>query len=171
MPKDPTPKQNDILDEIKAVDRAIRAQTLARILTQIKEKAKKVLELKEEVNALLEATGLSTEDIKRVIDFVNSLDEVQLTDSEKKEIRTDARSVVKNEKKTAEKKINESPQINFSQISPYKQVQNMAQSNMINAVGHTWVGNSADKPDYQVFMDNSSVVDFTDGRKSLSLKI
>src|SRR2546423_14706736 len=96
-------KKPDILDDIKRIDRAIRAKTLAEVLATLKEKAHEVLRLKEETNQLLEAAGVSTEDSKRIIDFVNSLDDVQLSETEKRSLREETKEEVSGIRKKAEK--------------------------------------------------------------------
>ncbi len=75
----------------------------------MKEKAKQILTLKEESIALLEAISLSEKDQKRVIDYVNNLEEISLTEVEKKEIRTRTKEQMKKEKKEVEKKIQSDP--------------------------------------------------------------
>lgn len=98
-------KDHDILDDVKKVEREIKVRTLAKVMEQIKDKAHEVLELKEEINALLEAAGVETDDIKRIIDFVNSLDSVQLSEADKREIRKDAKDDVRDDRKQVQQKI------------------------------------------------------------------
>jgi hypothetical protein len=118
MAKDEEDKKPDILDDIKRIDRAVRAKTLANVLSTLKEKAHEVLLLKEQTNMLLEAVGVSAEDAKRIIDFVNSLDDVQLSESEKQNLREDTREEVSEVKKKAEKKVNEAPTVMSGSVVP-----------------------------------------------------
>ncbi len=99
----------DVLDQIKAIELATRKKLLLNVLSDLKEKAKQILTLKEESIALLEAISLSEKDQKRVIDYVNNLEEISLTEVEKKEIRTRTKEQMKKEKKEVEKKIQSDP--------------------------------------------------------------
>src|SRR5260221_12827623 len=90
-------KEFDVLDQVRRLEKFRKAQVLVESIEEIKELAKEVLELKEKTNVLLEEIGLSVEDIKRVIDYVNSL--VKLTTSDKKRIREQA---IKSKEKTEE---------------------------------------------------------------------
>ena len=102
-------KPMDVLDEIKAIERVVRKKRLLAALTELKDKAHKILELKEECLSLLEAIGVSDEDQKRIIDYVNNSGDVVLSESEKKDIRTKAKEKEVSEKKKVETKIKEDP--------------------------------------------------------------
>ena len=102
-------KPVDILDEVKAIERAVRKKRLLAALTELKDKAHKILELKEECLSLLEAIGVSDEDQKRIIDYVNNSSDVALSESEKKDIRIKAKEKEVSEKKKVETKIKEDP--------------------------------------------------------------
>ena len=75
----------DVLDQVKKLEKVKKAQVLLESISDIKERAKKVLILKEEVNVLLEEIGLSKTDAKKIVDYVNS--KVELTKSDKESIR------------------------------------------------------------------------------------
>ena len=75
----------DVLDQVKKLEKVKKAQLLLESISDIKERAKKVLILKEEVNVLLEEIGLSKTDAKKIVDYVNS--KVELTKSDKDSIR------------------------------------------------------------------------------------
>jgi|SRR5882672_11540438 len=98
-------KTSDFLDEFKQVERAIRARALAKMLSTLKEKAHEILELKEYTNAVLEELGVEEADCKRLIDWVNSLEQVKLSKSDKESIRENSRRDVRKERKEAEKKM------------------------------------------------------------------
>jgi len=100
-------EKDDILSEVKKVEKLVKAQLLIKTLSDVKKKAREIVELKEETDAILEEIGLSAEDAKRVIDYVNSLKSVQLSESDKKEIREDTKKTVENMRESAEKKIEE----------------------------------------------------------------
>src|SRR5258705_327290 len=78
-------KEFDVLDQVRRFEKFRKAQVLVESIEEIKELAKDVLEAKERTNVLLEEIGLSAEDAKRVIDYVNSI--VKLTTADKKRIR------------------------------------------------------------------------------------
>ena len=98
-------KELDILDEVKKVEKITKAQLLRKAIKKIKDYAREIVELKEKTEIELEEIGIKSEDIKRVIDFVNSLPDVQLTDNDKKELRNQVKKSVQSERKGVEKEI------------------------------------------------------------------
>lgn len=105
--KDKTPltEIGDVLDQIKEVEKMVKAQALIKVLTSLKEYAREVLVLKEKTTALLAELGISETDSKRVIDFINNSPEVQLTETDKKDIQGKARETVKDKKKTSQEEL------------------------------------------------------------------
>jgi len=88
MSKDDKKEVNlDILDEVKKIEKMVQVAALRKMLVDIKKKARQILELKEETTYVLDELGISTEDSKRIIDFVNSLGEVKLSEEDKKDLR------------------------------------------------------------------------------------
>lgn len=102
-------KQLDIVDEIKKIEQTIRRKALLNVINDIKAKARKIIELKEETSTLLESLGINDIDSKRVIDFVNSLPDTQLSDSDKKDIKEKMSNEAKKQKTAASKKIEDAP--------------------------------------------------------------
>lgn len=140
----PQSKAPDVLEDIKKIDRAIRAKTLANTLAVLKEKAHEILTLKEQTASLLEAVGVSEEDRKRIIDFVNSLDDVQLSLTEKREIKDRAREEISETKKKAEKKVNESPAIMSGFVSvPSYTTTTSGSYNGLGGIQQNTLGNTA----------------------------
>ena len=162
-------KKPDVLEDIKRIDRAVRAKTLAQVLSTLKAKAHEILELKEKTNALLEAAGVSAEDAKRIIDFVNSLDDVQLSDEEKRKLREDARNEIAGVKKQAEKKVNESPVV----TSGYVNVPALTTTAGSETLGYGYyqsVGTWPHKENVGYSMSTSSV-NLCSGSSSLAVKL
>lgn len=102
----------DILDQIKRAELAIKQATLIKMMGDVKRMASQVLELKEKCTAMLSEIGLSADDVKRVIDFVNNLSSVQLNDADRETIRKWAKDEVQGKRKDIEKKIED-------KIKPY----------------------------------------------------
>ena len=100
-------KKEDILDSIKKIEKTVKLHVLLKSLEELKQKAKRVMELKEEAAALLEEADVNPKDIKRVIDFVN--ESIKLTDDDKVEIRKKMKEFVKDKKNDTQKEINKSP--------------------------------------------------------------
>lgn len=119
----------DILDQVKKVEKAIKAKVLIKKIGELKKIAKEVNELKEEMVATLEELGLSDKDIKRVIDFINELPDVKLTDREKKEIRETAQADVE------ETKAKEESEVEKMDITKLIGLSNMPTGNFVNAIG------------------------------------
>ena len=102
-------KKEDILYQVKKVEKAVKLNLLYRRLADLKVLARDVLEAKEESVMILEEIGVSQEDIKRVIDFINSSPEVQLSEADKKELRERVRKENKQEKEEVQKEIEKHP--------------------------------------------------------------
>jgi hypothetical protein len=97
--------KHDILDQIKKAEIVVKQALLVKMLGMVKQMSHDVLELKEKCTAILTEVGLSSEDVKRVIDFVNNLSSVQLNDSDREIIRKWAKDEVQGKRKDIEKKI------------------------------------------------------------------
>ena len=100
MSKEKEEQKLDILDEVKKVENVVRVAALRKMLAEIKKKARQILELKEETTCILEELNVSAEDTKRIIDFVNSLSGVKLSEKDKKDLRQRIKKNIFNEKKT-----------------------------------------------------------------------
>jgi len=107
MTKEEIANKPDILDDIKNMEKLVKVRTLQKAMSSIKEKARKILELKEETTAILDSLEISSEDSKRIIDFVNSLTEVKLTEDDKKSIRDRVKSTIKDSKETISRKLSD----------------------------------------------------------------
>lgn len=111
-------KQPDILDDIRAMERMTKRLVLIKMLSEIKKMAHDILELKEKGLVLLEEVGISKEDSKKIIDFVNSQSSVKLSESDIKSIREWAKAKVEGQTAEVEKKIDKSD--NFPILGSYK---------------------------------------------------
>ena len=97
----------DILEDVKKIERFKKAQVLAEAIGEIKSYAKEVLVLKEKTDLLLEEIGISKEDSKRIIDYVNSL--AKLTEVDKKDIREEVKRVKSKKEEKVEEKMEKNP--------------------------------------------------------------
>lgn len=117
------PKENqdkDILDEVKTIEKMTKRYLIIKTLGSLKKKARQVLEMKEECTFTLAELGIDEKDVKRIIDFVNNLPEVQMTDEDRKELKERCRRILKDEKEKIEKKMDEvKPLIPFYGDSVY----------------------------------------------------
>jgi len=114
--KNEVKKEDDILSQIKEVERIKKQVLLMRSIKQLRIIAKKVLSAKKEMDYLLEELFLSKEDKKRVIDFINSQEDVQLNKSEKKNIKDQVKKELEGEKK----KIEEQEEKQWVNLKSYK---------------------------------------------------
>jgi hypothetical protein len=94
----------DVLDNIKKVEKAIKAKILIEKIGELKKYAKEINVLKEQSLATLEELNLSEKDVKRVIDYINELPDVKLTEREKNDIH-DEISDDMTENKTSNEKV------------------------------------------------------------------
>jgi hypothetical protein len=170
--------QPDLLDEVKQIERAIRAKALAKMLTTLKEKAHEILELKEYTNAVLEELGVEEADKKRLIDWINSLDQVKLSKNNKESIRDNASKDVHKERKEAEKKI---PDVYSGRLVDYTLAAESSRglpannsfvttTGMPTTIGAGYIGTSYTAPAFNyVAADNS--YNFNSGLNSLNVKL
>ena len=100
-------QKEDILDSIKKVEKVVKVQLLMKSLEELKKKAKKVLELKQESTWLLEEVGVDTKDIKRVIDFIN--ESVKLTEEDIKDIQRNVKSFLRDKKEYVQRDMDKTP--------------------------------------------------------------
>jgi len=94
-----------ILDEIKKVEKITKRNLLLKQLVKIKKLSKEILEDKKKCELLLQEIGIKSDDIKKVIDFVNNLPEVQLSEEDIRELKREIKGKVVEEKKDVEEKI------------------------------------------------------------------
>jgi len=116
MSEENVKKEVDVLDDFRKVERAVKQRSLAFSMKLLKEKAATIMRFKEESIALLEALGIQELDIKRVIDFVNSLPDVQLSEFDRRKIKEEMREEGKKQKKKAADKIEDSPYIERTSV-------------------------------------------------------
>jgi hypothetical protein len=104
-------KKKDILEDVKELDRKVRAKVVYEKISDIKEWAKEISTLKQKTQLLLEELGVETEDIKRLIDYATNSPEAQLTKSDLDNLRESVKDIIKDSKKKAQKKIEELPMV------------------------------------------------------------
>lgn len=103
-----TDKKKDILEDVKEVDRKVRAKIVYNKIGEIKEWAREIAELKEKTQMMLEELGVEKEDIKRLIDYATNSPEAQLTDEDKKELRDEIKNDIFEGKKKVQEKVSDS---------------------------------------------------------------
>lgn len=140
--KKPTGEMEDVLDQIKAIERAVKAQTLMKILSSLKKYAREILVLKEKTTIMLEELGISDTDAKRIIDFINNSSEVQLSETDLKKIREEMKETV-SEKKSESQEVIEKKMTTL--------LGNTTSTYPLNFVGYSQVQNADFKfPNYKV---------------------
>jgi len=102
-------KKEDILEQVKKAEKLIKMNLLLKQLATLKKLAKEVLVAKEKSVLILEEVGVSQEDVKRVIDFINSSPEVQLSESDKKDLREDVKEEHSKKREEVQKEIEKHP--------------------------------------------------------------
>lgn len=102
-------KEMDVLDHIKKAEKVIKTNLLIKQMGELKKLARELLEIKEKSVMILEDVGVEEADIKRVIDFINSSPEVQLTENDKKEIRERVRQQGRSKRQEVQREIESHP--------------------------------------------------------------
>lgn len=106
-------KDKTFLDSLKDTEEKIKKKAMANALTEMKGYARDVLNLKFKMLKKLEQFGLDEKEIKGIIDWINSLPDVQLSEKDKKDIENEVKEEVVVEKKEAEDFINTLPDFNY----------------------------------------------------------
>jgi len=119
-------KATDILDQVKEAEAIMRKRMLLKQISELKKLCKKVLETKKECEMTLTECNVSEEDAKRLIDYLNSLPEVQL----KKEDISAIRAKIK--KKAVE--VSEEIKKEAEKYPPYIGYTGVAGTNWTNAM-------------------------------------
>lgn len=125
----------DVLEQVKRVEKAIKAKMLIEKIAQLKQHAREINELKEKSVATLEALDLSDKDIKRVIDYINELPDVKLSEKDKKAIRDSVSEDVVEEKVEQEKQIREINIEKFFKDYPRIEYKVTNEPYLINGIG------------------------------------
>lgn len=95
--------KHDILDDVKEAEKKIKRAAFLKMIPKLKTMAAEVNILKKKAELMLEEVGLDEKDIKRVIDFINSLPSVELSDKDIKELKEGVKDDVDESKRKAEK--------------------------------------------------------------------
>jgi Zn-dependent peptidase ImmA (M78 family) len=96
----------EALEQLKEADKKIKMQSIAKQLPDLKALAKETYASKFALVARLKKMGLSDKEQKSVIDWLNSLDEVQLTSEEEQEITDEQGGAATKVAKDSEKNFN-----------------------------------------------------------------
>ncbi len=110
-------KENDVLDHIKRAEKVIKTNLLIKQMSELKKLARELLEVKERSVMILEDIGVEEVDIKRVIDFINNSPEVQLTESDKKELREKVRREGKTKRSEIQRELEQHPFLGNSTLT------------------------------------------------------
>jgi len=81
--------KNIILEDLKKIEESSNKEVLIKTLKELKEKAKEIYILKLETQCWLDLLNLSLEDKKSIIDWINNLPDVKLTEEESLEIKNE----------------------------------------------------------------------------------
>ena len=96
-------KEKTLFENLKDLEERKKKWVMGKILTRIKKDAQEVLKLKEKFDFLMEELKIDKKEAKQIIDWINSL--VQLTESEKENLKKEAKNLIEDEQKEVEKKI------------------------------------------------------------------
>lgn len=109
-------KDNTPLEQLKELQKKQEKLLLVKTLTYLKEQAKKVLKCKALINESLKQLNVKDEDSKAIIDWINSLNDVKLSEDDDIDIEDEVKEMLKDKKKKVE---NEITKINNYQDSIY----------------------------------------------------
>jgi len=116
-------EKKDILEEVKELDRQVRAKIVFEKLGEIKKWAREIAELKLKTQFLLEELGVEDADIKRLIDYATNSPEAQLDKDDVADLKDEVRDMIASSKKKIEKKMAET--IPYAYVMSASGVDNM----------------------------------------------
>jgi len=102
-------KEKDVLEDVKRADKIVRAHLLIKQLGKLKVLAREILIAKQKSNLILQDLGIEDKDIKRIIDFVNSCNDVCLTENDLAEIQKEVKEKGRRTRQEVQEKIESSP--------------------------------------------------------------
>lgn len=104
------------LQQMKGIEEKREKARILKILSKLKETARRVQEDKERCSIYLAEVCKDAKEQKQVIDWINSLDDVALSDEDKAALRDDLKASLLQEKKTIERRMDEKPEQYFGNI-------------------------------------------------------
>ena len=87
-------EKKDILEEVKELDRKVRSKIVYDKLSDVKQWAKEIAELKLKTQFLLEELGVEVEDVKRLIDYATNAPEYQLDKEDIADLKDEVREMI-----------------------------------------------------------------------------
>jgi hypothetical protein len=102
-------EKKDILEEVKELDRKVRAKIVYDKLVDIKSWAREIAELKLKTQFLLEELGVEAEDIKRLIDYATNSPEAQINKDDMADLKDEVKEMIAESKEKVHKKMADSP--------------------------------------------------------------
>lgn len=167
-------KELDVLEQVKRIDKAVKAKMLIEKIALLKEFAREINELREKSVAILEELGLSDKDMKRIIDYINELPEVKLSERDKKQIREEVSDDVDEEKESIEKTLRNIDLDKLMTITTTAGANSTGAWNLANGVTYTTSANVGEG--VSMFLANASgasyVANLDDGAgHTLSVKL
>ena len=102
-------KENIALDQLKKIEESKQKMLLVKMLGYLKEQARNVFKFKYITEKVLEELKVNATDKKAIIDWINSLPDVGLSEEDKKEVDKDIKKFMTEEKEEVEEEIKENP--------------------------------------------------------------
>jgi hypothetical protein len=99
------PVEGDVLDDLRRIESLNRRRLFAKKLKELKELSHDVASKKAEVEMILKGIGVKDKDIKRVIDFVNELEEVKMNEDELKALKAKVSKKISSEMSEVEETV------------------------------------------------------------------
>jgi len=118
------------LDNLRDIEDKAQKVSLVKILQMLKKAAKEVQEAKEKCNVFLELATSDKAERKKIIDWINSLSDVALTDAEMDRIGEECEQEVRKAKQSAQKTVTEKPE----QFTVYPAAHQYGSSTKLNAL-------------------------------------
>lgn len=98
-------KENNALDQLKDIEQKKQKAVLIKALKFLKQKAKEVLAAKYATNEILKQLNISKDDQKAIIDWVNQLQDVKLSDDDETVIEDEVKDFIADKKKKVESEL------------------------------------------------------------------
>lgn len=106
--------KDSTFEKMKGIEEKKNKAQILRILTALKDNARMVQENKEMCNLYLEEVCKDEKEKKQIIDWINSLDDVKLSEDRTKDLREQVKENIKKEKAKIDRQFDETPELIYS---------------------------------------------------------
>lgn len=126
--------KDSTFEKMKGIEEKKNKAQILRILTALKDNARMVQENKEMCNLYLEEVCKDEKEKKQIIDWINSLEDVKLSEDRTKDLREQVRENIKKEKAKIDRQFDDKPELAYATQGTAYLSSNALSSYPVNAI-------------------------------------